>query len=72
MVNVVGLIVLIFLAAVLAGALLPTAFNSIFNANTSSWDSGTVSIWNVLPILFIIAVIIAVLAVVGLKVSGKI
>jgi len=72
MVNVVGLVVGVFLVAILASALLPTAFDAMFTANTSSWDTGTVAIWNVLPIIFIIAVLLGVIALAGLKYTGKI
>lgn len=46
------------LTALLAGELLPTAFNSIFNASTSSWTSTTVTIWELLPLFVIIAVVL--------------
>ena len=70
--NVVGLVVAVFIVAILASALLPTAFNSMFGANTSSWDEGTVAIWNVLPIIFIIVVLLGVLVLAGLKFTGTI
>ncbi len=72
MVNVVMLVVGVFIVAILASALLPTAFTAMFTANTSEWDSGTVAIWNILPIIFIIAVLLGVLVLAGLKFTGHI
>ncbi len=34
--------------------LMPVALGSFFNTTTTSWDTTTVTIWNVLPILAII------------------
>ncbi len=72
MVNVVGLVVMIFVVAILAASLLPTAFTAMFTANTTAWDSGTTAIWTILPIIFIVAVLLGVLVLAGLKVTGKI
>jgi hypothetical protein len=44
----------------------------MFTANTTSWDSGTVAIWNILPVLFVVAILLGVLVLAGLKVTGKI
>ena len=42
------------LAAVLPGAL--TAF---FNASTTGWDTGTVALWGIVPLVVIVAVVLA-------------
>jgi len=55
------LVIGVFIVAILIGALIPTAINSIVVANTTGWDAGTVATYNALPIL-IIVVIVAVLA----------
>ncbi len=72
MANVLQLVIGIFIVAILAAALLPVAFTAMFTANTTAWDSSTVTIWNILPIIFIITILVGVLALAGLKMSGKI
>ncbi len=72
MVNVMAAVVLIPIALILIAALGGVAINLIFNVSTDTWDAATVTIWNLLPIIALIAVFLAFLAVVGLKITGKI
>lgn len=51
-------IVGIFIVLLLGAVLLPIAFTAIFNANTTGWDSNTVTIFNLLPIIGVVAVIL--------------
>ena len=57
----VGYIIGIVIGLVLLGALMPTAFSSIFNANTTGWDANTVTIFTLIP-LFVAVIFIAKLA----------
>lgn len=52
--NGIGL----FVAIILLAVLLPIALGIFFNQNTSSWDSDVVLIWNYLPIIAPIEIII--------------
>lgn len=57
----VSYIIGIVIGLVLLGALMPTAFSSIFNANTTGWDPNTVTIFALIP-LFVAVIFIAKLA----------
>lgn len=52
----------IFVAVLLAGILLPVAFNQIFNANTTGWDSNTVTIFSLIPIIAAVAIILGLIS----------
>lgn len=72
MVNVIAAVILIPIALILIAALGGVAIGLIFDVNTSTWDTATVTVWELLPLIAIIAIFLALLAVVGLKVTGKI
>jgi len=55
------LVIGVFIVAILIGALIPTAIQSIVGANQTGWDAGTIATYDALPIL-IVVVIVAVLA----------
>ncbi len=57
-----GLVITLFIAFMLAGALLPTAFSQIFNADTAGWGDATVTVWILLPLMGAIGLMIAVIA----------
>ncbi len=63
--NIFKLVIGVFITAILVGALIPTAINSIIAGRNASvngtWDAGTSATYNALPILVVI-VIVAVLA----------
>lgn len=71
MVNVMAAVVLIPVALILVAALGGVAIGLIFNVSTATWDTATVTIWNLLPIIALIAIFLSFLAVVGLKITGK-
>lgn len=48
----------IFVVILLAAILLPIAFGQIFNANTTGWDSNTVTIFGLIPIIGAVALIL--------------
>lgn len=72
MVNLLAAVVLLPIALLLVGVLGGVAITAIFNVSTTGWDTATVTVWNLLPIIAIIAIFLAFLAVVGLKITGKI
>ena len=47
----------IAIAILVMAAILPTALTSFFDANTTGWDSATVLLWGIVP-LIVIAVIV--------------
>jgi len=51
-------VVNIFIVILLAAILLPISFGLIFNANTTGWDSSTVTIFGLLPLIATVALII--------------
>jgi len=54
----VGVIIGLLVAGVLAANLLPTAINQIVSVDTSSWDSGTIAMWELLPLLFVLVILL--------------
>jgi hypothetical protein len=48
----------IFIVVLLAAYLLPTAFGAVFDANTTNWDSGTASMFKLLPIIGCIVIVV--------------
>jgi hypothetical protein len=57
-----GQIVTLFVAVFLMAILLPVAFDQIFNANTTGWDTDTVTIWDLIPLIVVVVIIIGLLA----------
>lgn len=72
MVNVLAAVILIPIALILVASLGGVAIGLVFDVNTSAWDVGTATLWELIPLIAIVAIFLAFLAVVGLKVSGKI
>lgn len=48
----------IFIVVLLAGILLPLAFSQIFNANVVGWDTNTKTVFKLLPIISVVALIV--------------
>jgi hypothetical protein len=60
--NGVEMAVGIFVVIILAANLLPTAFDQIFNASTSSWNSDVTTLWELLPLLAVVGLILLFVA----------
>lgn len=48
----------IFVVFILGANLLPTAFDQIFNASTSNWNSDVETLWELLPLLGVVALLL--------------
>jgi len=46
---------------------MPIAFQQIFGANTTGWDTMTVTVWKIVPLLAVVAMILVLIY----KVAGK-
>lgn len=57
--KLVGLVLALVIGAILIGNVLPVGIDAMFTADTSSWDSTTTSIWDILPIFVILATLVA-------------
>lgn len=51
-------IVAVVIIALLASALIPGSITNIIGVNTSTWDAGTVSIWDSIPIFIVLVIIL--------------
>jgi hypothetical protein len=51
-------VVNIFIVILLAAILLPIAFSLIFDANTTGWDTTTVTIFGLIPLIGTIALVL--------------
>jgi len=56
MAGIAGLVITLVLAAVIAGALVPTAIQNIHGANQTGWTTSEKAVWSVLALVVIIAV----------------
>ena len=65
--QMISMVVGIFVVAILAAYLLPSAISAFFSTNTSSWDAGTANIWGVLPIFIVIAILLVIIAAVAVR-----
>lgn len=68
---IVGSMIALFIGAIFAGYVLPPAITSIFDANTTGWDTGTATLWLVLGIVIVIAVVVLFLKTTGLIGGGS-
>lgn len=57
--KLVGLVLALVIGAILIGNVLPVGIDAMFGADTSTWDSTTTSIWDILPIFVILAALVA-------------
>jgi len=48
----------IFVVVLLGAILLPLAFSQIFNANVTGWDTNTKTVFKLIPIIAVVALII--------------
>ena len=48
----------VFIMFILMANLLPTAFNQIFNASTTNWTSDVVTLWELLPLLGVVGILL--------------
>lgn len=56
--RLVAVVIGIFVSLILVAATFPTAFNQIFSANTSGWTASTVSLWQLIPLIGSLAVVL--------------
>ena len=82
--NILAAVILIPVALILLAALGGVALGLVFSTSATQgslnasagegnpWPAVVVTLWNIIPIIAIIVIFIAMLAVVGLKITGKI
>ena len=51
-------IVIIAVGILVGSAILPTAFDNWFGANTTTWDAATASLWPLIPLGVVVALVI--------------
>jgi len=56
--GLVGVVIGVFVSLILVAATFPTAFQQIFTANTSGWTSSTVSLWQLIPLIGALSVVL--------------
>ena len=54
--RAVSIIVAIVVAGLLGAFLLPVAINEISDVETTDWDSGAAAMWDILPVMIVLAV----------------
>lgn len=63
----VGIAFLLFIVA----AIMPSAITNIAEANTTGWETSTITMWNLLEVFGVLAIVIGVVAI-ALKALGRI
>lgn len=66
--QAVNLVVALVVAGLMAAFLLPIAIDEISSVETSSWDEGAAALWNILPVMVVLAIF---LFFVGLALSRR-
>lgn len=56
------IIIAVALAFFVASALMPTAIGNIYDANTTGWDAEATDLWDMLPVIGILTIFLALLA----------
>ena len=54
----------VVVGAILISSLVPSQITTLTNASTSGWSTGTISTYNAVPILFVVAVLMIPVAIV--------
>ena len=65
--EIVGLAV----ATLVISALIPTAFQQFYSVDTSSWGSSVANLWNLIPLMAILGLILGIIAVAVGKTKTK-
>lgn len=66
--NAVNLVVALVVGGLMAAFLLPIAIDEIATVDTSSWTSGASALWEILPVMIVLAIF---LFFVGMAVSRR-
>lgn len=63
----VGVILAIVLTAIIVAILAPIAISALSDVNQTGWDTTTIALWSIILIVVIIAIVLAILDMVGKK-----
>lgn len=69
--NAVNLVVSLVVGGLMAAFLLPIAIDEIATVDTSSWTSGASAMWEILPVMVVLAIFLFFVGV-ALKRSGRV
>lgn len=69
--GAVNLVVALVVGGLMAAFLLPIAIDEIADVDTSGWDGGAAALWNILPVMIVLAVFLFFVGV-ALARSGRI
>lgn len=56
----VGLVVALLVGSLMAAFLLPVAISELVSVDTTNWSDGTVALWDILPLLIVLAFFLVV------------
>ena len=57
----IGKIIMLVLGVYVTAALIPGAITTLVGANTTGWDTSTVALWGIIPLIVIIGIVWAIL-----------
>lgn len=61
--EVVGLIVGLAIAMFILAIILPPAFENFFAVDTTNYTADVITLWNIIPLFMILAIVIAIIAI---------
>ena len=59
--DITGKVIGLFIGAILFASLLPTAITTIVGVNQIGWDAATTTIWDLIPLVLVLVVLMAFL-----------
>lgn len=62
--QLIGIILTLTIGGFLFAYLLPPAITALSTTNTTGWDSGVVALWAIMPLMLVVAGMVAVIAVI--------
>ena len=68
--GAVNLVVALVVGGLMAAFLLPIAINEISTVDTTSWSDGAAALWNILPVMVVLAIFLFFVGV-ALKRTGR-
>jgi len=57
----IGKVIMLVLGVYVVAALIPGAITTLTGANTTGWDTSTVALWGIIPLIVIIGIVWGIL-----------
>lgn len=68
--SIIASVIAVVLGTYMISALAPQAITTLFNVNTTGWGADSITLFNVLPIMVILTLVVIIVSVVLDNLSG--